>query len=128
MASYVDIRGREFDWFAQDRDGTTAVFATAGLGLVPPSVLADTQAHDSISESIPVTDWGSSKVWDSYAAAGLYVYDWDDSKGRYLRVAVSATPLLAHVGSALRVASLPVLAISFQAAVEVSPADLQDCT
>jgi hypothetical protein len=128
MASSVDIRGREFDWFAQDRDGYTAVFATAGLGLVPLSVLAETQAHDSMSESIPVAGWGSSQVWDSCAAVGLYVYDWDDSMGCYLRVAVPATPLLTRADSALQSASLPVLAISFRSAIEVSPADLQDRT
>lgn len=110
MESSVDILGREFDWFAQDKDGATAIFATAGFGPVPPAVLACLELHDSISEFIPVTGWGSSKVWESYASAGLYAYDWDDSKGCYLRVAEPAGALVAHADSPLHGACLPVLA------------------
>lgn len=127
MDSSVDIRGREFDWFAQDQGGAIAIFATAGVGPVPQLVLSGTEAHDSLSGAIPMSGWGSLRVWESYASAGLYAYDWDDVKGHYLRVAEPVAPLLGHAERLLGGMRLPVLAKRFSAAIEVWPAELQDC-
>ena len=82
-----DIRGTEFDWFATDQDGHVALFATAGQGPVPGGVFEALDAHDTISESIPISGLGSVAVWRSYAEAGLYAFDWSESLGSYIRVA-----------------------------------------
>lgn len=81
-----ELQGVEFDWFAIDQDGSVALFATAGFGPVPASVLAASEAHDAVGESIVITGFGTYEVWQSYAQAGLYVFDWSDSEGSYVRV------------------------------------------
>ncbi|KRD32075.1 hypothetical protein ASE35_14075 [Lysobacter sp. Root916] len=93
MTTSREIECREFDWFAFDRDGSFALFATGGCGVVPDSVRASVGSHDAISEAVEVTGWGSSAVWQSYARVGLYAYDWSDAEGRYVRVAEPTAPL-----------------------------------
>lgn len=87
-----DIGGREFDWFCIDRNGRLAVVATSGRGVVPREVLAFADAHDALGDSIEVLNWGTEGVWQSYAAVGLYVYDWDDRRGAYRRLAMPTVP------------------------------------
>jgi hypothetical protein len=87
MTEISDIAGREFDWFAVDRCGQVALFSTAGEGRVPDQVLAHLDIHDKVGASIEVTNWGTEKVWQSYAAKGLYVYDWDFRTQCYARIA-----------------------------------------
>jgi hypothetical protein len=114
MSSHPDIDGREFDWFAVDRKGCVALLATAGSGPVPLLVRANYQEHDRVSEIIPCINWGSDKVWDSYAAMGLYVYDWNH-RDKYLRRRVPHAPILDELRKALeRIASMPCLDLDFE--------------
>jgi hypothetical protein len=120
------IDGREFDWFATDRDGSFALFATGGCGPAPQSVLASTEAHDAIGEIIDVTGWGSSTVWQSYSRVGLYAYDWSDSQGAYVRVAVPAISPSPKVAAAIAaIVGLPYLEVSFSEVASFPP-DWQD--
>ncbi|MGQ0798525.1 MAG: hypothetical protein ACT4NL_00225 [Pseudomarimonas sp.] len=121
MSISVDVGGREFDWFAADSEGRLALFATAGFGPVPDSVLSATEAHDAVSDSLEVSDWGTSAVWESYALAGLYAYDWSDHQGSYLRVAQPAKLVPAALAAAI--ASIPGLlhfALSFSEVAAVT--------
>ena len=114
MSSHPDIDGREFDWFAVDRKGCVALLATAGSGPVPPLVLANYQEHDRVSEILPSTNLGSDKVWDSYAAIGLYVYDWNH-RDKYVRRRVPHTPMTEELRSAIdSAASVPRLDFNFE--------------
>ena len=58
---------------------------------------------DVVLSQIKTPHWGSSQVWDDYASVGLYVYDWDVSKGVYRRVrspdGIVGPALLALVGT-----------------------------
>lgn len=93
MATLAEIEGTEFDWFAVDRSGKFALFATAGYGPVPASVLASADAHTALGEIFEVEGWGTQAVWQSYSRVGLYVYDWSPMEHRYVR---AAEPLESH--------------------------------
>lgn len=80
---YPDLRGIEFDWFAMDSDGNLALFATAGEGFFPQSVVEHHMNHSSLSESLPAPQNGTPEVWSDYAALGLYVFDWVLPGGPY---------------------------------------------
>lgn len=125
MNSHPDIAGREFDWFAVDRAGAYALLATAGDGPVPAVVLAKYEEHDGISEILPCTHWGSDKIWDDYAALGLYVYDW--SCGKYVRQRVPGATISAALQSTLdRISSLPRLKLEFKLHDAVEPRLITD--
>ena len=120
-----EVQGVEFDWFAIDQDGHVALFATAGFGPVPASVLAASEAHDAVGESIAITGFGSSAVWQSYAQVGLFAFDWSDSEGSYVRVAQPSAgkefkqaPAVAVIPGLLR------LPLSFSNTTAVSPSRL----
>lgn len=122
MEKSCDIQGVEFDWFAIDRGGCIALFATAGGGPVPASVLAFSGAHNSIGGVIAVSGFGSLEVWQSYAHAGLYVFDWSGSQGSYIRVAEPTAGVefkQAHAVAAIP--GLPRLPLSFSAVAAISP-------
>ena len=122
MEEFRDIRGIEFDWFAIDRDGRVALFATAGNGPVPTSVLAASEAHDKIGEAISVSGLGTLAVWKSYAQAGLYAYDWSDLKGSYVRVAEpSPGAKFEQAHAVTAIPGLPRLALSFSQAASIPP-------
>lgn len=89
--------GMEFDWFATDKHGFFALFATGGFGPIPEAVRAVAESHDEIGDGIEVTGWGSEAVWQSYARVGLYVYDWSGGEGCYVRVAEPSAPLSAEL-------------------------------
>ncbi|WP_266170300.1 hypothetical protein [Dyella subtropica] len=93
METSREIEATEFDWFATDKNGHFAIFATAGRGPVPESVLAVAKAHDAIGDALAVVGWGTDAVWQSYSWAGLYAYDWSDKQGCYVRIAEPAVPL-----------------------------------
>ncbi len=76
-AALPGLAGKEFDWFAIDSEGHLALFATAGEGFVPESVKMHYAQHMSISDLLETPNIGTAKVWDDYAAYGLYVFDWD---------------------------------------------------
>ncbi|QEI08965.1 hypothetical protein FXN63_26280 [Pigmentiphaga aceris] len=114
-----DIVGMEFDWFAVDKDGNVALFATAGAGPVPEQVFASLAQHDELAEHIPVAGWGSSQVWNSFAQAGLFAYDWRDAIKAYVRVAEPTQQLGSSLAERLRASSLPRLAVSFPLEHEV---------
>ena len=128
MDSSTAIEGREFDWFARDQAGALAVFATAGSGPVPPSVLRCTAAHDAVGDAIPVSGWGSTQVWQSYAAAGLYAYDWDGTDHLYRKVAAPVDALLPEIAAFVAEMSLPICAARFSKSLEVRLGDLQHGT
>lgn len=89
----LEVRGVEFDWFAVDQEGQFALFATSGEGHVPDEVIAHHEQHSEIGDTIPVTGWGSDKVWESYSKIGLFVYDWDRTKEIYVRLAEPIEPM-----------------------------------
>ena len=124
MSSSVEIHGREFDWFALDTSGAVAIFATAGFGPAPESVLRCAAAHDAVSEKIPVRGFGTIQVWQSYSAAGIFAYDWNDSEGTYHQVASPDAPLLQSVSELVVQMSLPVFARSFALSPELGIGDL----
>jgi hypothetical protein len=122
MEECRDIQGIEFDWFAVDRSGRIALFATAGSGPVPANVLAFSGAHNSIGDVIALSDFGSLEVWQSYAHAGLYVFDWSDSQGSYIRVAEPTAGVeFKHVHAVAAIPGLPRLPLSFSAVAAISP-------
>lgn len=122
------IEGTEFDWFATDRDGRFAIFATAGRGPVPESALALAKAHDAVGDTLEVTGWGTNAVWQSYSRAGLYAYDWSDRQGCYIRVAEPATsPPLKLAADIAAITGLPRVEASFSIATTIQP-DWQDAT
>ena len=122
------ITGIEFDWFATDRDGHIALFATAGSGPTPASVLALVEAHAFVGDSVEIEGWGTKSVWESYARVGLYAYDWSDSQGLYVRQAEPAAPLANNVATAVAsIRNVPRLASLFSQATAIAP-DWQDGT
>lgn len=117
-----EVLATEFDWFAMDREGRLALFATAGWGPVPDTVLALATAYDRVGESIEVVGWGSAAVWQSYSRVGLYVYDWSESKERYVLIAEPITPVPADLSAVISsIPDLPCLALSFALTSEVTP-------
>ena len=128
MTDSREIKGTEFDWFATDQEGRVALFATAGSGPVPTSVLALVEAHGSVGDSLEIEGWGTKSVWDSYARVGLYAYDWSPSQGLYLRQAEPATPLAKNVATAVSsIRNVPRLALLFSQATAIGP-EWQDGT
>ena len=108
-----DIVGMEFDWFAVDQDGNFALFATAGAGPVPDQVFDRLDQHGELAKDIAIVGWGTSKVWDSFAQVGLFVYDWHDALKAYVRVAEPTQQLRLPFAARLRSSNLPRLAVSF---------------
>ena len=117
-----EVQGVEFDWFAIDQDGHVALFATAGFGPVPASVLAASSAHDAVGESIAITGFGSFAVWQSYAQVGLYAFDWSDTEGSYVRVAEPfAGKEFEQAYAVAAIPGLPHLPLSFSSTTAVPP-------
>ncbi|MFT0737462.1 hypothetical protein [Ralstonia wenshanensis] len=111
----TDVRGREFDWFCTDKKGRIALVATGGEGPVPPEALASMEVHDALGNHIEVANWGTNEVWQSYAAVGLYVYDWDDSRRAYVRIATPAAPASVDLVASIRsAAGIPKLNADFE--------------
>ena len=128
MTDSREIKGTEFDWFATDQEGRVALFATAGAGPVPTSVLALLEAHGLVGDSLEVEGWGTQSVWESYARVGLYAYDWSDSQGQYLRQAEPAAPLTNNVATAVSsIRNLPRFALLFSQTTAIAP-EWQDGT
>jgi len=87
-----ELNGLEFDWFAIDRNGNLALFATAGEGFVPGFVAEHYLFHLALSDSIEVPDYGTADVWKNYAAVGLFVFDWRVPGGPYEKRASPSHP------------------------------------
>ena len=102
-----DLEGSEFDWFAVDRDGHVALFATAGYGPIPQAVLESVDEQRQVEtylSSIPATTQaihiggeGDLEDWFAVARRGLYAYDWQHWNGPYGMIASPETPL--HISS-----------------------------
>jgi len=114
MEAFPERQDTEFDWFALDDAGEVAVFATAGLGLVPVQVRAASELHDAMGDRITVTGWGTPTVWDSYTRVGLFVYDWDDQRRCYARVGQPSRPIGKNLSAPLAAMALPRLRRSFR--------------
>jgi hypothetical protein len=125
MTTISVVQGQEFDWFARDASGAIALFATAGDGSVPDCVLEASELHDHANSLVSVSGWGSPHVWNSYAAAGLFAYDWHEPTGRYRRVASPAGAIPAHLLVALERVKLPAVSTLFSQALELDLGDLQ---
>jgi hypothetical protein len=127
MDKLREVQGVEFDWFAIDQDGHVALFATAGFGPVPASVLAASGAHDAVGQSIAIRGFGSSTVWESYAQVGLYAFDWSDTKGSYVRVAEPlADKDFKQAHTVELIPGLPRLQLSFSKTTSLPPSWLDD--
>lgn len=116
MSIYLnEICGREFDWFAIDKEGEIAIFSTAGEGGVPEVVVENFKVHDEISEMIELPNWGSSEVWDDFSRLGLIVFDWDLPGGPYLKVRDSNSTKTNNVIEKIKVTNtIPKFNISFR--------------
>jgi hypothetical protein len=77
--------GREFDWFSIDSNGEFGIFSSAGSGIIPMNVIEDFKSHDNISEQIELLNFGTEMVWNDFANYGLYVYDWSQNNGSYIK-------------------------------------------
>lgn len=129
MNAHPEIEGVEFDWYATDRSGNFAGFATAGAGFVLPCVVLARLEQCAISEGFDNPHWGSEKVWDYYSSSGLYVLDWATSGSSYQLV---RTPT-SDIGSELRLKlvkllHLPKLNTEFQNCSRISGAELAKAT
>jgi hypothetical protein len=79
-------------------------------------------AYDAIGEAIPISGLGSSAVWQSYAEAGLYAFDWSESLGSYIRVAEPAAGIkFKQAQAVLAIPGLPRLPNSFAHSEVVHP-------
>ena len=96
MARLDRFSGIEFDWFAVDAEGDVALFATAGSGFIPASVLANAKRHHDVSDGVENPKRGTPEVWDAYARLGLYVFDWEVNMGPYRRVRSPIAPMPAE--------------------------------
>jgi hypothetical protein len=116
-----EIDGMEFDWFAIDSVGQFALLATAGEGFVPESVLSSLTRHQEIAECFQTEGWGSEAVWDSYAKAGLFVYDWSLSDEMYVLKASPTTQISANLLEQLRnLAQIPQMNKRFKDSERIS--------
>jgi hypothetical protein len=108
-----DLVGKEFDWFAIDRNGAVALFATAGEGTVPQSVLSNTSNHNLIAEYLETPNWGSELVWTDLASYGLFVFDWNYF-GLYIKVAAPSTALAKELrDKIINITEVPILDVDF---------------
>jgi hypothetical protein len=114
MKKTLETQGIEFDWFASDRDGHLALFATAGLGSFPASVNSSIEVHSNLADSIEVSNLGTTDVWQSYSKVGLFVYDWSEMQGCYVQVAIPAASVSTELSTAiLSITDLPKFDLSF---------------
>lgn len=88
-----ELIGREFDWFAIDKNGDFGMFSSAGSGIIPSSVIEDFKSHDSIAEIFELPNFGSENVWEDFANYGFYIYDWEINKGPYKKVSEPKTKI-----------------------------------
>jgi len=117
-----ELEGTEFDWFAVDEHGRFALFATAGFGPIPKSVLSAAASHNAIGIGLAVTGWGSNDVWQSYSRAGLFAYNWSALKGCYVRVAEPDAPLTRELEARLAACpGIPRLEVSFSQTAAIEP-------
>jgi len=115
MARSDSFAGSELDWLAIDEEGALALFATAGSGFVPASVLAHVERHQALCAAFEEPDRGTPRVWDAQASLGLYVYDWKPHRGPYRRVrSPMVAPAAGLRNEASGIPSLPVYPGSFR--------------
>ncbi|MGI9327458.1 MAG: hypothetical protein ACR2PZ_19725 [Pseudomonadales bacterium] len=121
--SIVNLQ-EDFDWFAVDANGAVALFATAGQGFVPPTVVEFHVMHETVAGSIVYPNWGTDQIWNDAANLGLYVFDWSLPDGPYQRVAspegVSDDTLPSMIK---RITHLPVLKTSFADHTQITQLD-----
>jgi hypothetical protein len=129
MKTHPDIEGIEFDWFATDRAGNIALFATAGAGFVPKAVVSARAKHEAISESFETPNWGSEKVWDDYASLGIFVFDWTLHDGPYRLVRAPTSHIGTQLYATIRgISSLQKLAVDFHESKCISEGGLANDT
>jgi hypothetical protein len=115
--------GAELDWFAVDKLGSMALFATAGSGFVADSVDEFRVMHETVANSIEYPNWGSDQIWDDAAALGLYVFDWQMPNGPYLRAASPSKPVDAQIQLMVnRITDLPTYIGSFASTQKIANA------
>lgn len=113
-----EMDGIDFDWFATDKSGHLAIFATAGEGIVPESILVNIELHSLIAEKIELQNWGSANVWANYAALGLFAFDWCSERGIYVKKA-SPNALVKFAVSLESINQLPKIEVQFNEVLEV---------
>ena len=115
------IEGGEFDWFAIDRAGEIALFATAGEGSIPIAVINNHIEHSNISNTLNSPNWGSDKVWDDYAILGFYVFDWELHGGSYNRKSIPLSVITSELKSKIiSITDIPKLDVIFSEINSVS--------
>jgi hypothetical protein len=127
MSATLELEGIDLNWFAMDSIGKIALFATAGAGFVPKSVVAGYAEHDAVSDGIETPNWGTERVWDDYAARGIFVYDWGTSGGPYRRVREPMAGVDEGLCSkVLSISSLPRLNVEFGNSGNISVSEVAD--
>jgi hypothetical protein len=97
--------GREFDWFATDRDGHVGHFSTAGFGSVPRAAESTAKWNDALMDFLrrSASPREAERVgfappmpgeWLDIARHGLYSFDWRHWEGPYSMMAYPKEPLL----------------------------------
>ncbi|GAA4345901.1 hypothetical protein GCM10023185_00030 [Hymenobacter saemangeumensis] len=123
--SMDDFWGMEFDWFATDATGDIGIFCFGGYGFIPKEVLLHHETHSKYANQIPLPHFGSLLVWHDYAEFGFYVYDWNEEKRLYTRLAEPAQPLDVPLKkNILQIERLPSFTYNFQDKPAVSIAEL----
>ncbi|MFN3856191.1 MAG: hypothetical protein ACK4RV_00460 [Caulobacter sp.] len=135
-------QGLDVLWLAADRKGRLASFASAGRGPVPKSQIEGFDDWDDLFAWLDVRSdqeysVDSEMVYEearSFAAKGLYVYDWSDIHRTaaiglgYERLCRPAEPVLLHALPP-NLARIPIsqLDVDFDDAPWVDPSGLVAC-
>jgi hypothetical protein len=100
----VYLSGYEYDWLGSDADGHVALFSTAGFGFAPDTSLRRGTDHEDAIAAILITRAsttarfapdlaaGLENTWRLMAERGLYAFDWDHARDRYILVAAPGAP------------------------------------
>ena len=80
-----EIIGREFDWYALDKEGNIGMFAAGGSCRVPPKVFEHYEEYELIRDFIEEPNYGSEDVWQDHANIGFYVFETDMNGAPYTK-------------------------------------------
>ena len=108
--------GMEFDWVAADRNGSVALFSTAGYGPIPDGVLDQRDHHSTMIARIEdlAEIPGSTDLLTYNGPVPVYVYDWTVHSGPYCR---AQTP---RGGNPVTVGDLPEQLLPFVILLDLS--------
>jgi hypothetical protein len=89
-----EVWGIEFDWFAVDRSGRVALFASAGSGQVPPQAVALDSRYEHLFTHLSIPH--GRDTWRRAVDAGLFAYDCSINGGPYRLEGSPSIPITAE--------------------------------